>query len=287
MLYSSRIRIGNRFGSLFDGYVSRFPRWPTEEERSSMRLVNATRQNLRDGIVREFRRLGARPTEISHLMRIQRATLTRILASGEREPAIIRSRHLTSAQRDGIVLFWCRKIASANALAPSTLDRLLVMFCDSCRKLVISGKAPEANDPGAGNGQPSVEDDEPSAESKSRHDKETFLASAYAGGIDLKILHETARVLCRETKNPKQCFTGASRFAILCEVLRANPWRVAEFLIENVSDRRVWARTCIECGGTFVSESPAHRHCDRCPSPAVAGSLSLAASPQPQLAVRA
>lgn len=223
--------------------MSQIPGCEPMAQRPTLPFVNEIRRVLREGVVRELRRLGGRPTELVHLLGIPRATVTRFIRATKADPSFIRHRQLTARQQWVVTAFWY-EIAGRHGINPPPLDQLLRSFCDVCR--------------GA--------DDRPSASSRHFDLLEEFSLRAVtarpsAEPVPLEEIYRQAHRLCRREPRPEACVTGAARFGLLCAGLSAAPWPIAIFLTQHVHERGCWVRMCSQCEQRFVSESPAHKHC--------------------------
>lgn len=208
-----------------------------------MRPVNALRRSIRDGVLRELRRLGCRTTELVNLLGIPRATVARAVERTQPDPACLRRRQLTALEQWVITAFW-HEVAGREGLNPPPVAELLRSFCNVCR----GGRAPHPAPPARANPL-----------------QEYLLTSltvpAAAGATELEQLYDQALRVCRQDPRPDRCLSGPARFALFCAGLGANPWTVAVFVNQHVSSRACAVRACLRCGRKFVSPSRAHLHC--------------------------
>jgi len=205
--------------------------------------MNRLQPLLRQGVIREFRRLGCRPTEIVNLLGIPRATVTRHLRDCRLEPPSGCRRHLTALDQWLVTAFW-HEVAGRSNVQPPPLEALLRSFCDRCH-----GNPPAARTSPHPDGLP--EDGAPAAPT----------APPPAGPAALHDLYYRALERCRREPAPGRCLAGAARFALFCQGLSLSPWSVAVFVSQHVGPTKCAVRLCLRCGEPFISPSPALKQC--------------------------
>lgn len=208
-----------------------------------MRSVNGLRRTIRNGIIRELRRLGCRTTELVNLLGIPRATVTRVVQGTSPDPAFLRHRQLTALEQWVIAAFW-HEVAGREGLTPPPVAELLRSFCVVCRGVPAAHPAPPAQ-----------------ATPLQQYPLTARTVPPEAGGTEFEALYDHALRVCRQDPRPDQCLTGPARFALFCAGLGAHPWTVAVFVNQHVSARACAVRACIRCGRKFVSPSRAHLQC--------------------------
>ena len=223
--------------------MSHIAGWHRAEPAPIMRPVNALRRSIRDGVLRELRRLGCRTTELVNLLGIPRATVARAVERTQPDPAFLRRRQLTALEQWVITAFW-HEVAGRDGLNPPPVAELLRSFCNVCR----GGRAPH-----------------PGLSRRANPLQEYLVTSltvpAAAGATELEQLYDQALRVCWQDPRPDRCLSGPARFALFCAGLGAHPWTVAVFVNQHVSSRACAVRACLRCGRKFVSPSRAHLHC--------------------------
>lgn len=220
---------------------------------------------LRDRLIWEYHRLGCRTTELVHLLGITRATIQRAVGVAESQP-VAQTRHtLTILDQWFFTAFW-HEVAGRRGVDPPTLGpEFLRALCPLCPSLT-----------------PLAPDQAQQTPASARHG-----AGAAEGAPEFLVdVYRAAGLLCSRARRPASCLTGAARFLLVCDALSRNPWTAALFITQHVSKQRCGVRTCLRCGGRFVSPSPAIKHCGCPPETTSPGPMTLTRLARTELSLR-
>lgn len=197
-------------------------------------LVDVERDPIRLGI-RELYRCGLRVSALTQLANVSTATIKRYVAGIAPQPEAGR---VTSLIQQALTWYWVKQIdLGRKQQAVDPHRRFLDRFCPVC-----VAAPPRQPDRRARAG------DQP----------------GWFSAVRLPSLLEAEHIATRMCADGAPlCMSGAIRFACLVRSLHVDPWR-AYLAFLDVAPGQRWVRKCRKCHREVVTESPAHRLCDRC-----------------------
>jgi hypothetical protein len=192
------------------------------------------RDPIRLGI-RELYRSGLRVSALTQLANVSTATIKRYVAGVTPNPETGR---VTALMEAALTWYWIRRIdLGRKQQAVDPQRRFLDRFCPVC--LVAPARRPD------------------------RRVRPAPLPRWFAE-VRLGSLLEAEQIATRMcASGAPLCMSSAIRFACLVRTLHLDPWRAYLAFLEVAPHRR-WVRDCRRCGRSAVTESPAHRLCERC-----------------------
>jgi hypothetical protein len=185
--------------------------------------------------IRELYHSGLRVSALTQLANVSTATIKRYIAGVTPNPETGR---VTALMEAALTWYWIRRIdLGRKQQAVDPQRRFLDRFCPVC--VAAPPRRPD------------------------RRVRPSPLPRWFAG-VRLASLLEAEQIATRMcASGAPLCMSGAIRFACLVRSLHLDPWRAYVAFLEVAPHRR-WVRECRKCGRSTVTESPAHRLCERC-----------------------
>ncbi|HXG16602.1 MAG TPA: hypothetical protein VNK50_10155 [Calidithermus sp.] len=223
---------------------------PTSDPLATPDALPATGPSLADGArrpgdlperdpirlgIRELYRSGLRVSALTQLANVSTATIKRYVAGVTPNPETGRA---TALMETALTWYWIRRIdLGRKQQAVDPQRRFLDRFCPVC--VVAPARRPD------------------------RRVRSAPLPRWF-GEVRLGSLLEAEQIATRMcASGAPLCMSSAIRFACLVRSLHLDPWRAYLAFLEVAPHRR-WVRECRKCGRSAVTESPAHRLCERC-----------------------
>lgn len=192
------------------------------------------RDPIRFGI-RELYRAGLRVSALTQLANVSTATIKRYVAGVVPNPETGR---VTALMETALTWYWVQRIdLGRRQQAVDPQRRFLDRFCPVC--VAAPPRRPD------------------------RRVRQAPTPRWFAE-VRLASLFEAEYIATRMcAAGAPLCMSSAIRFACLVRTLHLDPWR-AYLAFLDVAPTRRWVRECRRCGRLTVTESNAHRLCERC-----------------------